>query len=298
MSLESILNEYNENTKKQSNGTFDLNNYFAINLEKNEDEAFKRVRILPGEDGTPFTTIWLHQKKVDGQWRKFVCPAKMKGEKCPFCTSYDYYKKNGTDEQKKNAYQYRARKAYVLKVIDRDKEAEGPKFWRFFHNSKKKGLYDSIISMFKMTKCDMSDPDEGRDIDIHIGRNDDGYATIMNMQYGAVSKLSEDEDQVEEWLNHELTWKDVYAQKSFDYLQIIVTNGKPVWDESKQKFVDEFADDEEEDDNDELDNKLNSITMSGKKDKPKKIEVGTEDDEDEEDAEDSEDDEDFDDVPF
>jgi hypothetical protein len=37
------------------------------------------------------------------------------------------------------------------------------------------------------------------------------------------------------------TWEDVYSLKSYDYLEIIVKGGVPVWDKDLKKFVDKNA---------------------------------------------------------
>lgn len=241
MSLEAILKEYNDNSKAtaNSNSTFDLSKYFSTFIPKELDEEVKDVRILPGKEGeTPFTTIYLHTKKVENQWKNFVCPQKEKGTDCPFCISYDTLMKNGTAEEKKTAYTLKPKKAYVLKVIDRAKEDEGVKFWRIKHNSKKAGYYDKIISLFKLYKADLSDPKTGRDIALVIERNSDGIPLITNTIARDPAPLHTDEAQATTWLNDGETWEDVYAVKSYDYLSIIATDGEPVWNSELKTHVD------------------------------------------------------------
>ncbi len=41
-----------------------------------------------------------------------------------------------------------------------------------------------------------------------------------------------------EWLSDSRTWEDVYSVKSYEYLEIIVKGGIPVWDKDEKKFVD------------------------------------------------------------
>jgi hypothetical protein len=266
MSLEAILKEYNDNSKSTGGGsqkTFDLAKYFSTFLPKGVDEAIKQVRLLPGKDGnTPFTTIHVHTKKVEGQWRKFVCPKEEKGEDCPFCASYDLIQKEGTDEQKKTSYVFKPRKAYVIKLIDRAKEAEGPKFWRINHNAKKAGYYDKIISLFKLYEADLSNAENGRDLAISIERNADDVPTVTNIIAREPSPLHSDTDTANKWLNDGDTWEDVYAIKSYDYLKIIVTDGEPVWDKEAKTYVDKKKANEKpkQDYNSDLESEL---TMSG-----------------------------------
>lgn len=241
MSLESILAEYNENSKNASSGggQVDMSKYFSTFLKQGVNEGIKTVRLLPGKEGeTPFSTIHIHTKKVGSQWRKFVCPKHEKNEDCPFCEAYDLINAKGSEEQKKTSYVYRARKAYVMKLVDRDNEGEGPKFWRVNHNTKKNGYYDSIVSLFKLYGADLSNPDNGRDLSISIERNDKDIPTVTNIIARDVAPLSVDADQGTRWLGDTNTWEDVYKIKPYDYLKILVMGGEPEWDSVSKGYVD------------------------------------------------------------
>ena len=52
------------------------------------------------------------------------------------------------------------------------------------------------------------------------------------------SPLSEDAAQSAEWLADARTWEDVYSVRTYDYLEIIVKGGDPVWDKEGKRFVD------------------------------------------------------------
>jgi hypothetical protein len=247
MSLDKILSEYNENSASQTTSIkkqVDLSNYFSTFLPKGVNEATKTIRIIPGPDGSPFTNLHVHNHKVDNQWRKFVCPNKEKKkddgtpEDCPFCEAHTLLMSQNTEESRKLAYQYKVKKTYIVKVIDRDKEGEGVKFWRFTHSRQKDGIYDKIISIFKMAKADLSNPETGRDLVITIARNDRGIPTVSGIaaQFD-VTPLSEDQAQANVWLNDTRTWEDVYSAKSYDYLRILVEDGEPMWDKDLKTFV-------------------------------------------------------------
>ena len=45
----------------------------------------------------------------------------------------------------------------MVKLIDRDNEQDGVKFWRFKHNTKSEGVLDKIFPIFK-NKGDITDP--------------------------------------------------------------------------------------------------------------------------------------------
>ena len=252
MSLDKILEEYNKNSAaasgtKKINKQVDLTNYFSTFLPKGVNEATKTIRIIPGSDGTPFTPLYIHSHKVDGQWRKLICPNKEKKkedgtpEDCPFCEANKVLMNmdNAGEAERKLAYSYRPKKTYVIKVIDREKEGEGVKFWRFTHSRQKDGIYDKIISLFKFAKADLSDPETGRDLTINIQRNDRGIPTVSSISASFdVTPLSTDETEAKNWLADERTWQDVYSVKSYDYLRILVEDGEPVWDKELKTFVD------------------------------------------------------------
>jgi hypothetical protein len=132
--FEEMMKQYesSHNGKRDSGSqkTYDLKNYFNTILPKGVDSETKRIRILPPSEGskTPFTTMWGHVKKVNGDWKTFPCPKHEKGEDCPFCQAREALLATGKDEDKELAKQYSARQFYVAKVIDRDRENEGVKF--------------------------------------------------------------------------------------------------------------------------------------------------------------------------
>ena len=49
-----------------------------------------------------------------------------------------------------------------------------------------------------------------------------------------------------EWFNNEETFKDVYAKKTLEYLEIVAKNLSPVWDSELSKYVAEEEKEEKE----------------------------------------------------
>jgi hypothetical protein len=49
--------------------------------------------------------------------------------------------------------------------------------------------------------------------------------------------LSEDSDLMKEWMEDEMTWSDVYAQRPPEYLEAVARGETPVWDSELKKFV-------------------------------------------------------------
>jgi hypothetical protein len=181
--FEEMMKQYesSHNGKRDSGSqkTYDLKNYFNTILPKGVDSETKRIRILPPTEGikTPFTTMWGHVKKVNGEWKTFPCPKHEKGEDCPFCQAREALLATGKDEDKELAKQYSARQFYVVKVIDRDRENEGVKFWRFKHNYKKQGVFDKIMAAIVAVNHDVTDIENGRDLNVVIVR--DGQSSVV-----------------------------------------------------------------------------------------------------------------------
>jgi hypothetical protein len=55
--------------------------------------------------------------------------------------------------------------------------------------------------------------------------------------YDDPTPLSEDADQMKEWIEDEMTWSDVYAQRPVEYLEAVARGETPVWDSELKKFV-------------------------------------------------------------
>lgn len=241
--LDAILNQYKEagsNSNFQAK-TYDLANYFSTYLPEGVTEGTKTIRILPAAEGqaTPFIEMHAHKYKLDGQWKTFPCLDKEEGKDCPFCETRNALRAEGTEESKELAKKFNVRKFYIVKVIDRDKENEGVKFWRFADNWQKTGTFDKIVGIYKAVKHNIADENEGRDLQINIARNSNGSPVVQSIIQLDKSPLSEDESKAKAWLGDTRTWRDgIYAVKSYDYLEIVVRGGVPAWDKVKECWVD------------------------------------------------------------
>jgi hypothetical protein len=239
--LNAVMAQYDANAKsaKKKPKVSDeerLKRYFSTNLPKNKETGQKVFRILPPKNGeSPFHEVWYHEIKIDDSWSKLYCPKKNKKGECPLCEVEKGLMDSGKKEDKDIASQYRARKFYIVKGIDRDLEDDGPKFWRFRHNFKKQGIFDKIISVFSL-KGDITHPEKGRDLILMLGK-DDGYTKVTSIVHEDQGLLSEDPDTLKAWVEDESTWEDVYAQKPFDYLDIIARGEIPYWDKDLEKFI-------------------------------------------------------------
>ena len=241
-SLDAVLQQYEKsqssfNTTNKMSSEDRMKKYFAAILKDNEKQGQRKIRILPTEDGSsPFKEVWFHEVQVDGKWQKFYDPAKNDNERSPLNEVYEELISTGKESDKQLAAQYRSRKFYIVKVIDRDYEQDGVKFWRFKHNYKQEGILDKIIPIWK-AKGDITDSDTGRDLILELtkAKTPKGatYTVIQTIMYDDPSPISLDVDQMEEWVGDEMTWEDVYSKKPIEYLEAIARGETPRWDSEK-----------------------------------------------------------------
>lgn len=237
------LDEYKKGTQKNNTGrkTYDLKNYFNTYLPDGVNSLTKTIRILKYDvtDRKFWGEMYAHKKEVEPKkWRTFTCIKHEKGEECPFCETRKMLLETGKESDKELAKKFSARKMYILKVIDRDKEHEGVKFWRFNHSYDNSGTLDKILSAINAAGEDIIDYENGRDLKIEIKRNQLKKPMINSINYAPnKSKLSDDQDLMEQWSNDDRTWEDVYSVKDYNYLSIIAMGKTPTWDKEQEKFV-------------------------------------------------------------
>ena len=245
-SLDAVLAQYEKAQQgggAQSKMSQDerMKKYFACILSDKEKSGQRRVRILPTHDGSsPFKEAWYHEIQVGGQWNKFYDPGKNDNERSPLNEVYEELRSTGKDSDKELAKSYLSRKFYIVKVIDRDAEDEGVKFWRFKHNYKNEGILDKIIPIWR-AKGDITDPDNGRDIILELtkAKTPKGatYTVIQTIMYDDPAPVHEDKEIAESWIKDELTWEDVYSKKPVEYLEAIARGETPRWDSEKGGYV-------------------------------------------------------------
>ena len=250
--LDAVLAQYEKNTQSTGGGNKisqedRLKRYFTTYLPKGTKSGQKVIRILPTPDGSsPFKEVWYHEVQIDGKWTKLFDPGKNDGERSPLTEVYEELMSTGKDTDKELARQYRPRKFYIVKVIDRENEDHGPKFWRFKDNYKQEGILDKIIPIWRQ-KGDITDSNEGRDliVDLSKAKTPSGieYTVVKTIMYDDPAPIHVDKNQMKEWVEDELTWNDVYAQKPVEYLEAIARGETPVWDTELKKYV--YGDDTE-----------------------------------------------------
>ena len=238
--LDGVHNQYEKNKSSASEfEKVDLTKYFSDKLLQGQSSDEKTIRILPTKDGkSPFSEGYWHVMQVDGKWNKIYCPNHNDDSRCPLCEVEEALRLTGNEEDKKLARSYKPKKFYIVKVIDRDKESEGVKFYRFGHAYTNDGVFDKIVPIFKK-RGDITDPREGRDLTLTIGRDQNKNSKVTSIQPEDPTMLTEDKEKAKLWFNDTSTWKDVYKAKDISYMEVVAKQQKPVWDKEQKKFVSE-----------------------------------------------------------
>lgn len=276
------LEQQDENFRKplenRVNFNFDPKNYLNLKLKPNESTKTVRVRLLPTSptDGNVFFAVKTHSMKVSTDvaksgFKSFIClnDEHVNGESCPICNKSaellakaNEARKEGNDALSKTYYKescsLKSKRTYIVRVIDRDNEDEGVKFWRFNENSLGEGVYDKLMNLYKTRKKEYADANmgdynifdlyRGRDINININKSmiPDGHGGMkeklaLNITDSSLeTPLSNDVNKANEWINDPKTWKDVYSNKSADYLQLIVEGKVPFYNRETGKYVEKI----------------------------------------------------------
>lgn len=240
--LNAVMAQYDTNTKSANQKTKvseeeRLKKYFSTTLAKNVQTGQKVFRILPPKNGkSPFDEVWFHEIKVGEDWVKLYCPKKNKTGDCPLCDVEKTLMDTGKKEDKDIASQYRSRKFYIVKGIDREFEKDGPKFWRFRHNFQKQGTLDKIIPVFS-AKGDITNAEKGRDLILALGKDDKNYTKVQAIMPEDAGPLSTDANLAKLWLEDPTTWEDVYAKKPYEYLDLVAQGEIPYWDKDTSTFI-------------------------------------------------------------
>ena len=151
------------------------------------------------------------------------------------------------DEIYKEAIKWDAKKFYIVRGIDKGLEKDGVKFWRFKHNYRNQGSLDKLLPIleeyYSTQKADFSDPENGTDLTIMMADsefNGHVYKTISAITYRGKSKLHTDPIIAREWLDDDISWRDVFLPKKapnvtpHEYLEMLVSGTSPYWDDSDQ----------------------------------------------------------------
>lgn len=264
--MENLERESKENTK-QKNSNFDTRNYLDVRLDEGQTEKTLKIRLLPMnlETGNPFVKVHTHNVKVPKEvsksgYKSYICLNKtdgvdheVYGNKCPFCelNREAYLESTKTsDPVEKEAWQKisvanLSRETVIVRCIQRGKEDEGVKFWKFnIRDKDKSDPYNQIMRLYKTRKeeaeaagqeLNILDIYNGRDLNVTIT---DGNSAPTISDAGFSTPLSKDESQMKQWIYDGKKWQDVFAIKPYEYLAIVSQMRIPWYDRDLGKWVD------------------------------------------------------------
>lgn len=256
----------NHNTAKAK--AFNEKNYLNVRLDGESGEKSKTltIRLLPMDltTGNPFVKVHMHNVRVPKEvsksgYKSYICLAKNKdidhetfGNKCPFCelnhNAYEASVKETDPIKKKNFQDISianiSREAVIVRCIERGKEEEGVKFWKFNVRNDKTDPYNQILKLYSMRKeeaeragaeLNILDIYNGRDLKVTIT---EGNAAPQILDTSISTPLSKDEEQMKEWIYDTKKWQDVFSTKPYEYLQLVSEMKIPWYDREKGKWVD------------------------------------------------------------
>jgi hypothetical protein len=267
---ESIVIDGGSPQEPVSKGSFDVKNYLNVRLDKGEEEKTLTIRLLPMDltTGNPFVKIHVHNVQVpkelvsEGQkpYKSFICLHNNKdidheryGDKCPYCElNYNAYVEStkATDPIEKKSWQKislqnKSEEAVIVRCIERGKENEGVKFWKFNIRDDKTDPYNQILKLWTLRKESAEKKGEvnnildiynGRDLNVTITK--EGTSAPQIVDDSDRSPLSKDENQMREWIFDKKKWQDVFTCKPYDYLKLVSEMRVPWFDKKAEKWVD------------------------------------------------------------
>ena len=169
----------------------------------------------------------------------------LKGIKKENMTESQKVIKAKNDEIYKEAVKWEAKKFYIVRGIDKGAEKDGVKFWRFKHNYKNQGTLDKLLPILEeymsSQQADFSDAQTGCDLSITMADsefNGRTYKAISAITARGKSPLSNDPIVARQWLEDDITWRDVFKPKqapnvsSYEFLEMVVNGTSPYWDDT------------------------------------------------------------------
>jgi hypothetical protein len=292
-----VFDDNKEERVVKPNSNFDIKNYLNVRLKKDETEKTITIRLLPMDlkTGNPFVKVHLHNVQVpkdmvnpgDKPYKSYICLSKNPdinhekfGNNCPYCelNRAAYLESTKTDDPIKKKQLQKlstdslAKEGVICRCIERGKEDEGVKFWKFNVRYDKTDPYNQILNLYKMRKEsaekkgkteNILDIYEGRDLNVTITSEGTSAPTIIDDSDR--SPLSDDKELMKKWIYDKKTWQDVFTCKPYDYLNLVAQMKVPWYDRASNSWVDKAEIDKKKEEeknhaNEEIENAEKAIT--------------------------------------
>jgi hypothetical protein len=270
ITFDSLVVETPNKATEKKMSAFDAKNYLNTRLADGETEKTLTIRLLPMDltTGNPFAIIHTHNVKVpqslvkpgEKPFKTYICLSKTDGidhdkfgNKCPFCElnrkAYEESTKTTDPLIKKNYQEISlanlSRETVVCRCIERGKEDEGVKFWKFNMRNDKTDPYNQIIKLVNLRKENAErkgkvenilDIYNGRDLSITFTEGGTSAPTIVDDMDR--TPLSENEELMRKWIYDSKKWQDVFTCKPYEYLNLVAQMKTPWFDRNNGVWVD------------------------------------------------------------
>ena len=270
ITFDSLVVEGQNNKTEKKTSAFDAKNYLNTRLSDGETEKNLTIRLLPMDlkTGNPFVVVHTHNVKVpqtlvktgEKPYKTYICLAKNAdidhekyGSKCPFCEinkrAYQESTKETDPLMVKNLKEISlanlSRESVICRCIERGKEDEGVKFWKFNIRADKTDPYNQILKLVNLRKEaaekkgkveNILDIYNGRDLTITITEGFTSAPTIVDDSDR--SPLSENEELMKKWIYDTKKWQDVFTCKPYEYLSLVSQMKTPWFDRNNNIWVD------------------------------------------------------------
>jgi hypothetical protein len=146
----------------------------------------------------------------------------------------------------KKANEWKAKKFYIIKGIDKGQSKDGVKFWRFKENFNGEGVWEKlfpIVNLYVNNKSkDFTSEVDGCDLTILTQKKEDKrthkpYTHVSVISTGEPSALHSDHLVAEGWVKDPLTWRDVFKPKvapnitAYEFMEMIISGTDPYWND-------------------------------------------------------------------
>ena len=270
ITFDSLVVEGQNKTTEKKTSAFDAKNYLNTRLSDGETEKNLTIRLLPMDltTGNPFVVVHTHNVKVpqslvkpgEKPFKTYICLAKNAdidhekfGTKCPFCeinkNAYNESTKTTDPMIKKNWQEISlanlSRESVICRCIERGKEDEGVKFWKFNLRNDKTDPYHQILKLVNLRKEaaakkgkveNILDIYNGRDLTITITEGITSAPKVVDDSDR--SPLSESEEMMTKWIYDTKKWQDVFTCKPYEYLNLVSQMKTPWFDRDNGVWID------------------------------------------------------------
>jgi hypothetical protein len=221
------------------------------------------VHVIKHGNSYPSHICLRHINDLYADGKKKVCAVGIDhlgyGNDCPFCEMESHIRadaENVLDKDEKKAFWKRAFSfgvswKWVMRGIERGKEDEGVKWWRF-SDSKETNHFNTIMNLYSLRKRESEQAgrgsynifsiERGKDLNIFVkkvvksdGKEIDEISSITDSSIE--TPIAKDPETMKKWLSDEVNWYDVYVPHKYEANVISANGGTPKWNNELKRYV-------------------------------------------------------------